>query len=91
MTVLLTDEAVRALVMGESLSSNLVEFQRERMGLKGFLRYHATEGREALVEKVGNVLHREFFPDDAECGADCGVCIARAEAVVTALFGDPSC
>ena len=72
MSVLLTDEAVRAI--GDGVPSRE---QDARTTVEDFLRFHATEGREALVERVMEAVADEY-----------GSCSnVTAEAVVTALFG----
>ena len=77
---LLTDEAVWAAA-GVRVDGS----PRKAAGaaLAAFLRFHATEGREALVERVARALR------DPSYGGPLGVWERkRAEAVVSALVGE---
>jgi hypothetical protein len=94
MTALLTDEAVRAATLQAALLSTwladpenggtLSPDEYEAQVLGAAFRYHATEGREALVRTAALAV-REAAGDHAFGRAD-----AVAEAVVTALFGEAS-
>lgn len=76
MSVLLTSEATEEAMMPHKCGGAPLESV-----LSTFLRYHATEGREVLVETVCRALS-----PDGRSGA---MWRDEAEAVVTALFGEP--
>jgi hypothetical protein len=75
-SVLLTDEAVRAGAAKYRPGESAISLIREDIEL--FLRYHAAEGREALVEAVARIIFAEHITADQ-----------IPEAVVTALVGEP--
>lgn len=81
MSALLTDEAVRALAREWFDSAQRHGGDEELVArdlLAAALRFHANEGRQALVEAVFQALRN-----------DCAATIrTNAEAVVTALVGD---
>lgn len=74
MSALLTDEAHLAARVAHGHWGTVDAI------LHNFLRYHATEGREALVEKVAEAIDVEGSPSSHEA----------AGRVVTALVGEPS-
>jgi hypothetical protein len=87
MSVLLTDEAVRAARSGYTHPESEKGISRE-CGLRDGINYHATEGREALVEAVMSKL-----PTHGPAGFGRWSDKHRreqAEAVVTALVGEKS-
>lgn len=81
MSVLLTDEAVRAtagadIALGSDARGYWVLAED---AANQFVHYHATEGREALVERV-EMVAVDFGADETSRRI--------AEAIVTALFGE---
>jgi hypothetical protein len=85
MSVLLTDEAVRAVAQEMTTWSGPVPgdipgfMPFARRALEAANRAHATEGREALVEAVARVVFSEHITADQ-----------IPEAVVAALVGEKS-
>jgi hypothetical protein len=90
MSVLLTDEAVRAVAQEMTTWSGPVPgdipgfMPFARRALEAANRAHATEGREALVVIVAKVMARECHSYPAWT-----LFKDQAEAVVTALVGEP--
>jgi hypothetical protein len=84
-SVLLTDEAVGEIayeIDKQCTGGGDNDWSAAEAGARSFLRYHATEGREALVEHTWARLNTGPYVS--------GLTRAHVEAVVTALFGEKS-
>jgi hypothetical protein len=95
-SVLLTDEAVGEIayeIDKQCTGGGDNDWSAAEAGARSFLRFHATEGREAVVERVARVTYARAWPGCAWPDYDEQDKLnhlADAEAVVTALFGGKS-